>query len=173
MRLREYLLPKGWRRSDENNYSLVISPDDRIAIAVCTGDENTGVPNAMPSNKAHKGSSTMEAIIYNQLELGLPPETSLPSLPARTNCFQKQQVTWILLVHRAADEVRCELSLPSSFGTGQINDWNERILLKSNPIERRPDPDYTTGSSRHKCNGQAQDMNNKTLFNPSRLTPGA
>ena len=132
--LREYLLPKGWKRSEENNYSLVISPDDRIAIAVCTGDENTGVPNATPSNKAHKGSSTKNAIIYNQLELGLPPETSFPSLLTRANYFQNQQVTWILLVHRADDEVRCELSLPSSFGTGQIDDWKERILLKPIPL---------------------------------------
>ncbi len=132
--LREYLLPKGWKSSDEKNYSLVISPDSRIAIAVCTGDENTGVPSATPSNKAHKGPSTMEAIRYNQLELGLPPETSLPSLPARTDYHQNQQVTWILLVHRATDEVRCELSLPTSFGTGQIDNWKERILLKSIPL---------------------------------------
>ena len=132
--LREYILPKGWRISDEKNYSLVISPDDRIAIAVCTGDENTGVPNATPSNKAQKGSSTESAIIYNQLELGLPPETSLPLLPMRSNYCQNQRVTWILLVHRAADEVRCELSLPSSFGTGQIDDWKERILLKPIPL---------------------------------------
>lgn len=129
--LREYLRPKGWMLSDENNYSRVISPDDRTAIAVCTGDENTGVPNATPSNKAHKGPSTEDAIIYNQLELGLPPETSPP---ARTSCYQNQQVTWILLIHRAANEVRCELSLPSSFGTGQIDDWKERILLEPIPL---------------------------------------
>ena len=129
--LREYLRPKGWMLSDEKNYSRVIRPDNRIAIAVCTGDENTGVPNARPSNKAHKGPSTEDAIIYNQLKLGLPPETSPP---AKMNCYQNQQVTWILLVHRAANEVRCELSLPLSFGIGQIDDWKERILLEPIPL---------------------------------------
>ena len=70
--LREYLLPKGWRPSEEKNYSRVISPDGRIAIAVCTGDENTGVPNAIPSNKVHKGSSTMEAIILSLIHISEP-----------------------------------------------------------------------------------------------------
>lgn len=34
--LREYLLPLGWTRSDEDNYSLVINPSGEIAIAVAT-----------------------------------------------------------------------------------------------------------------------------------------
>ena len=33
------LLPMGWRRSDENNYSIVVDPAARMAIAVAPGDE--------------------------------------------------------------------------------------------------------------------------------------
>ena len=54
--LREYLVPKGWRRCDENNYSLVINPtedmanqtqltfafDEPEALAADEGDEPVG-----------------------------------------------------------------------------------------------------------------------------------
>lgn len=45
-------------------------------------------------------------------------------------------MTWILLVHRAMNEVRCELSLPSSMGPdGRISSWQERIFLGSIPVD--------------------------------------
>ncbi len=45
-------------------------------------------------------------------------------------------MTWVLLIHRAADEVRCELSLPFSMALdGHIDGWCERILLGSIPID--------------------------------------
>jgi len=132
--LREYLLPIGWNRSDENNYSLVIDPSGRVAIAVATGDEGTGQADAIPSNKAPKGSNTIGAVNVNQLELDLPVE-SLPA-PARPPDRSDARVTWVLLMHRALDEVRCELSLPSSMGTdGHIDGWCERILLSSIPLD--------------------------------------
>jgi hypothetical protein len=45
-------------------------------------------------------------------------------------------MTWILLVHRAMNEVRCELSLPRSMGgDGRIDSWQERIILGSIPVD--------------------------------------
>ena len=45
-------------------------------------------------------------------------------------------MTWILLIHRASNEVRCELSLPISIGDdGHIDAWSERILLGSIPLD--------------------------------------
>jgi hypothetical protein len=69
--LREQVLPDGRTRSDERNYALAVSPDGLIAINVATGDGGTGRPNANPSNKAPKGTSTADAITVNQHQLDL------------------------------------------------------------------------------------------------------
>lgn len=133
--LREYLLPE-WDRSDENNYSLVINQAGTIAIAVATGDEGTGRSEATPTTKSSKGPSTVEAVTTNQLQLDLPfvfPPVEAPTRPAAAG---KQRMTWILLVHRAQGEVRCELSLPSSMGIdGRVDGWQERIILKAVPTD--------------------------------------
>lgn len=134
--LREYLLPLGWTRSDEDNYSLVINPSGEIAIAVATGDEETGRAEASPSTKAPKGPNTIDAIAANQLQLNLFAESPPFPAPARSSDARDEKVTWILLIYRATSEVRCELSLPSSIGTdGRIDGWRERILLGSIPLD--------------------------------------
>lgn len=133
--LREYLLPE-WERSDENNYSLVINPAGTVAIAVATGDDATGLPDADPTTKASKGPSTVEAVASNQAQLAFefPPVLSA----TRPTHSDDQRMTWILLVHRAQGEVRCELSLPTSMGTdGRVGGWRERIIM--NAIPNDPD----------------------------------
>ena len=134
--LREYLLPEGWDRSDENNYSLVINASGTIAIAVATGDAATGLADEQPTTKSSKGPSTIEAVTSNQLTLDLifsPVELPQPARPAGQD---QQRMTWILLVHRAQGEVRCELSLPTSMGPdGRVDDWQERIILGSIPTD--------------------------------------
>ena len=134
--LREYLLPRQWQRSDENNYSLVVNPGGRVAIAVATGEEGTGRPDATPTTKSSKGPSTVEAVTVNQAQLALPYD--LPPLPAPAQPAdpEDRRMTWILLVHRALDEVRCELSLPLSMGgDGRIEAWQERIILGAVPVD--------------------------------------
>lgn len=129
--LREYLVRSGWRRSDENNYSVVVDPAGRVIIAVATGDGGTGLADLVPSTKAPKGPSTSEAVNVNQLELNLMVEQAASA--ARS---EARAVTWVLLIHRGLNEVRCELSLPSSMGAdGHIDGWVERILLGSIPLD--------------------------------------
>lgn len=129
--LREYLLPE-WERSDENNYSLVINPAGNVAIAVATGDEATGQPGAIPTTKASKGPSTVGAVASNQMQLELPyvfPPIVALTHPASAN---ELRMTWILLVHRAQGEIRCELSLPTSMGSdGRVDGWRERIIMNA------------------------------------------
>jgi len=132
--LREYLLPLGWERSDENNYSLVINPTGAIAIAVATGDDSTGCQEAEPSTKSSKGPSTVEVVFNNQQQFELP--FVFPPVPAaaRPTSEEDQRITWILLVHRSQNEVRCELSLPTSMSAdGRVNGWRERIILRAIP----------------------------------------
>ena len=130
--LREGLLPISWTRSDEKNYALVINPDGSMAINVATGDAGTGRPSANVSNKAPKGISTADAISVNQVQLEL--DLPVPDMPHVRG--DDGPLTWFLLLHRAATEVRCELSLPSQISPdGRIIRWQERIMLPSIPLD--------------------------------------
>jgi hypothetical protein len=134
--LREYLLPEGWERSDDNNYSLVINATGLVAIAVATGDDATGRAELQPTTKSSKGPSTASAVTGNQLQLDLifPPVEVPPT--ARRTASDEPRMTWILLVHRAQGEVRCELSLPTSMGLdGRVDGWQERIILGAIPTD--------------------------------------
>jgi len=131
----------GLRRSDQNNYSVVIDDERGIAIAVATGDEATGMAGLSPTTRAVKGISTLLAIVANQAQLSLFSEEDMPAVPQEMAQDEAREdvVTWILLIHRADNEVRCELSLPSSMGTdGRINAWHERIILEAVPVDGAP-----------------------------------
>lgn len=139
--LREYTLPKGLRRSDQNNYSVVIDDDRRIVIAVATGDEATGVAGLTPTTRAVKGISVILAVVANQAQLSLFSTDELPTTPQTpdNDDVREDMTTWILLIHRAKNEVRCELSLPSSMGMdGRINAWHKRIILDAVPVDGEP-----------------------------------
>jgi hypothetical protein len=121
--LRERLCPLGWVRSEERSLATVGSPDGQITIGVSTGDEATGVESRSPRTKYPKGPATIAAVDQNQLWLAIvePPATSDDT---------SDRVTWILLIHRAKNEVRSELSLPAAIGDdGRIDSWSERIIL--------------------------------------------
>lgn len=133
--LREYLLP-AWSRCDENNYSLVVNPSGTMAIAVATGDDATGRVDCSPTTKSSKGPSTADAVSSNQMQLELPYVFDAAPTAADDGASDEKRMTWILLVHRARDEVRCELSLPTSMGTdGRVDGWRERIILKAIPTD--------------------------------------
>jgi hypothetical protein len=109
----------------------VIDPTGRVAIAVATGDDGTGRANASPSTKAPKGPSTIGAVNANQFQLSFMEPITLQA-PAKPVDPGDERVTWVLLIHRAINEVRCELSLPFSMSSdGHIDGWRERILLGS------------------------------------------
>ena len=140
--LREYALPLGYRRSDERNYSLVVDEGRRIALAVATGDEATGIRQLTPSTRSVKGSSTLLRVVANQAQLSLFGEldsAEVAEIDAPDGDIGDDVVTWILLIHRGSSEVRCELSLPSSMGPdGRINAWHERIILEPVPVDGEP-----------------------------------
>jgi hypothetical protein len=128
--LREILLPKGWQRSDEGNYSVVIHPSRSVAIAVATGDENTGNPNVTPMTKSPKGPSTRNAIAENQNQVLLFPEL-IPVLPTSE---PEGRLTWLLLIGHVAGKVKAELSLPINC-EGKVNGWKERLILSDIDID--------------------------------------
>jgi len=126
--LREQLISYGWVKEDKGNYELSVNQKAGLAIVVTTGDEATGMAGATPSNKCPKGVNTAEAIeTNNQLDLFFELLPVIEDVQGFT--------TWVLLMHLATDEVRCELSLPFSISNGKINGWRERIILPSMPLD--------------------------------------
>lgn len=137
--LREQLIPAGWTRCNDDNFPLTISPDGSLAIAVATADDVTGTIEGEPSTRSAKGSTTFEAVEANVLQLTL--NLRFEEVEEQEKQQQEKQAaplraTWFLLMHRAGHEVRCELSLPSTFNEqGRLVGWSERILLRPIPLD--------------------------------------
>ena len=132
-RLREKLIPSGWKRDDSQNFSRTFSEKQKISIIVATGDNGTGRSHLHPRTKSPKGQLTEQAVYRNSWQgtfKGFLPEEETADRPLL------EYETWIFLVYITATEVRAELSLPSNIEDGNILAWQERILLP--PIEVDP-----------------------------------
>jgi hypothetical protein len=121
--LRDRLIPLGWRRGGEGLLESTVNAAGTVAITVSTGDAGTGLPKGSPRTKHQKGPATKNVCARNQLSLlSALPGYEEPEAPA----------TWVLLVHRGGDHVRCEFSLPAAMGLdGHVDEWIERIILGS------------------------------------------
>ena len=135
--LRMQLLPR-WQRQDDGNFSLTVSPDGQMAIAVATGDIATGVTDLVPTTQSSKGPCTVEAVAANNRQLGFEftyPDGWTPPSPSPLECGDR--ATWLLLIHRGDTILRAELSHPLAFDDNtRVCGWRERILLR--PIETGP-----------------------------------
>jgi hypothetical protein len=132
--LREQLLPRGWTRMTEDNFPLTVNPTRTIAISVSTGDESTGIADAIPSTSSTKGPRTADAVIINALQLNL-----FGNVPLRPEELKESNgvMTWIFLFHRdvTAQETRFELSRPVKMDSdGHVDVWAERILFPELPF---------------------------------------
>lgn len=144
--LRDELVMLGWTRVDEQMFSTILSPDGKTAISVSSGDDATGDPRGFPKTKRDKGPRTADAIDANIGQLDLfdtAPEMVLAAaLEDEVECL-----TYVLLFHANATELRAELSLPVSMDEhDHIDTWRERIILRSQPIDPEgdtlPKPDF-------------------------------
>jgi hypothetical protein len=129
--LRDKTAVLGWTPSDENNFPLCVNPTGNIAIAVYTGDRETGGAS-IPSNRAAKGTNTEQAVWANQKQLSL--FDALPELPADSEAGAR--IMWVLLYHVASNEIRFELSLPRHIVGGKIRSWEERLVFPSIPLDQ-------------------------------------
>lgn len=138
--LRENMASRGWSRNDDGNWPRTVHPDDRLAIAVSTGNQNTGRIDATPSTSRAKGPRTAYAVDVNQ--------TWLPGFePKKPVVEEADYPTWFLMFHREKLELRSELSLPIEMGDdGHVNAWRERIILPTLPLDPEfgvlPGPDF-------------------------------
>jgi len=123
--LRNLLRPMGWHRPDSSVYEVVINAEDTLGIAVASGDEATGNPDATPSNKSPKGRYTVMAVDANR-----QADMFADMLPTKVPTSELE--TWFLLHHFDAKkkERRIELSRPFDMDAdGKIIEWSERIIL--------------------------------------------
>ena len=133
-RLREILIPSGWTRSDEGNFSVIISPDKKMAIAVQTGDEGTGKTELIPKTKYPRGPKVLNAVNQNmhlwdqELNKQIIEGQKTPKME-----------TWMLLRCRAEDTLFWEFSLPDGIGEDRrVEKWAQRIVPSSIRLEPVP-----------------------------------
>lgn len=127
--LADQLAPLGWVRRDYKNFSTVVSPDGRVAIAVASGDDGTGDLFADVTTRSPKGAATYEAIDRN---LSLPLDERYEADNKRP---QVQTATWFLLHDRREGKVYAELSLPKYIVDGYVQTWEPRIALSPLPLD--------------------------------------
>lgn len=138
--LRNRLRPMGWTHESHHNLPVTLAPNEAFCVVVYTGDKDTGRKNGYPTNKASKGYKTQQAVLRNNRNLELFPNT-LPSSEADAKDVLK---TWVLLYHLDTSvphqpTLRAELSYPSAFANGQIMDWQERIILEEIDLSDNPE----------------------------------
>ena len=124
-RLREVLIPNGWRASTNRNLEFVYDGESTY-ITVWNTDENTALPSPLqPRPIAKKGNATKSVINSNQLSWA-------EILGPAENCNQlstQAQNYWVLCVYSDDTSVRAELSLPNSIHNGQFTSFIKRIVI--------------------------------------------
>lgn len=126
-KLREELVPKGWRKADPANYSLVINDAAQLNIVVASADEFVCRAHADPRTRSPKGLYTAAAIARNTVAGDLFPETLDEDV--RFIATALQYPTWMLLIHITDQECRGELSFPDLIEDQKIVSWAERIFI--------------------------------------------
>lgn len=127
--LREEFVNAGWRRNDAGNYSRLMNANATIAVAVATGDVNTGDPRYPTPRLSHKkGEMTLTAVHRNDEQLSL--------LPAIGDVIEgtRGPLTWILLLNERNNAAFAELSLPRRISNGNVSEWEERVILPPRPL---------------------------------------
>lgn len=145
-RLRESLLPRGWRQENVQALPLTVEPELGIAISVNAGSEATGVAGLNPTTKHQKGRLLRDQVVENRRQLNLF-ETDRRFIPTPE---ESERLTWILLIHstynpRSSNEgeqvARCELSLPAEVDeAGFVSQWETRIILQPVRLDGYPSP---------------------------------
>lgn len=142
--LRDELLPKGWRKADPANYSLVINDKAGLNIVVASADEFV-CRHTSPRTKSPKGLYTEAAVARNTVEGDLFPETIAEDVRAAAAALEYP--TWMLLIYITDEECRGELSFPDLIEDQKILSWAERIFIPRSGDEgsRIPVPDEDEG----------------------------
>jgi hypothetical protein len=136
-----------WEREDPLSMPLLINHGRKIAIAVSSGDQYTGllIPRNKPRSKNPKGALTRELARLNQIANADEGFFPVPEIPLPKALAELEKFTfWLTLVFFDRDrlEIRCEVSQPISLNSqGQVNDYCLRIILPPYSLSDEDFPD--------------------------------
>ena len=140
--LRENMARRNWQRNDNGNWPTTVHSEKLRAIAVSSGNQDTGNAKATPSTKTAKGPRTAKAVSVNANQPWLPGFEPVQYDEAQ----EPNHPTWLLLFFADEKELRAELSLPVTMDCdGHVSAWRERIILPAlslGPIVTMPAPDF-------------------------------
>lgn len=127
--LRDRLIPLGWFRHSNKNFETIVHPHYTHALAVASGNQDTGIAEGTPRTRGSRGPMTTELVdahhFVDELDLDIPKLGDERRLLAA-----QQRATWFLLLWRNAHAVRCELSLPAAVDSNApIKSWRARLIL--------------------------------------------
>lgn len=141
--LREYLVMLGgWVVSDDDNRPIIKNTELDIEIAVTGGDSHAGSGRAAacPQAARRKGKATEKACEHQQVLFPRPLPT--PGRSLGTTGEGVRAGTWYLLYHWDGENLRMELSHPTSCTNGQFDGWTTRVPLPA----WQPDEKYWRAS---------------------------
>lgn len=133
--MRERLSLDAWPPRDFRNLPVSVHPDGTHAISVTSGDERTGLKDFTPTTKNPKGVVFTDVVETN-LEFDFGADFRQAEL-GRSRRVKRTPPLFLLLVIATPDELRAELSMPSSIVQKRIVAWRERIILS--PLPRHPE----------------------------------
>lgn len=126
--VRETKTQDGWRLRDDDNYPMVVSSDNKVGVAVSSGNANVGLVGRNPRT-GPKGEATKRVVETNTLM----DQQRLGDLGVEATSEDLPEQIWLLLYHRddTASETRVELSLPTRMeADGSVVSWKERLILE-------------------------------------------
>lgn len=128
IQLREELAKNlGWKICDKYNLNRTISPDNKFAIVVSSGNAHVGkIYN--PSTMNRKGELSAAVIdVNNDIQL-----TLFPYYDKKTEKYNIERIPhWFLLYYNDGKKIWIELSYPREIGNdGRISSWFARIILE-------------------------------------------
>lgn len=127
--LREILLLKGWQIDRTDNIEGTVNLDTGLKI-LYQNTENACIPTCNPKPISSKGNASQRMVNNQPFLFGYMEEEARK---LELEAEQKANSTvWFLCVAADGDDIRVELSCPSSMHEGLFEDFHERIFLVKN-----------------------------------------
>jgi hypothetical protein len=134
-KLRDDLPRNIWTKTD-HPIPGIINASKQILLAVSSGDENTGIADAIPKTNRSMGNAIIQAIYRNRLgilnlKFSEPDQTKDWGLP----------LIWFLLRRRRENRIFAELSMPDAIGRdNRVIGWAKRVILEPMDLDPTPHP---------------------------------
>lgn len=120
-----------WEKDDTDQVPSITSKKLGIRIVICNTDDGTCRDDGSPQNSSKKGAGNEQAIdANNQMSLDLRGGADAKVVPlGRTKSSDGPVITYYLCAYIVGDDIRAELSLPTSFESGFFGGFAKRIYI--------------------------------------------